>query len=88
LVLVSLPRKLESIWFKFLRRSGWSSAGALSFPRSPQASLAVGGNPGFFPKSAIDFFFVCHSSESWNPVHLNRGSWVFLFSIDFILNTC
>jgi hypothetical protein len=26
------------------------------------------------PKSAIDFFFVCHSSESWNPVHLNRGS--------------
>jgi hypothetical protein len=26
-------------------------------------------------KSAIDFFFVCHSSESWNPVHLNRGSW-------------
>jgi hypothetical protein len=28
------------------------------------------------PKSAIDFFFVCHSSESWNPVHLNRGSGV------------
>jgi hypothetical protein len=26
------------------------------------------------PKSAIDFFFACHSSESWNPVHLNRGS--------------
>jgi hypothetical protein len=32
---------------------------------------------GFSPKSAIDFFFVCHSSESWNPVHLNRGSWGF-----------
>jgi hypothetical protein len=27
------------------------------------------------PRTAIDFFFVCHSSESWNPVPLNRGSW-------------